>query len=255
MNTEDLVSIQKLSQVCGVSSRTLRHYDEIGLLKPKVTNNSGLRYYSQQELLRLQQILIMRELGLSLEHIKNALNQTVDFEALLARHLKSLQTKADGIQRMIRATQHTLENSKKGKGTQMSDMFDGFDHTQYKDEVEERWGSETYQASDKWWRSMGEQERKDWGQRSKDLIQDWKDAADSSLDPAGPQAQALAKRQQDWLGSIPGTPGYGTGVVPAEYLLGLAEMYVADPRFAANYGGESGALFVKAAIEFWVANR
>ncbi|MFM1845360.1 MAG: hypothetical protein RI917_678 [Actinomycetota bacterium] len=255
MNTEDLVSIQKLSQACGVSSRTLRHYDEIGLLKPKVTNNAGLRYYSQHELLRLQQILVMRKLGLSLEHIKDALNQTVDFEALLAKHLRSLQANADGIQRMIRATKHTLENSKKGKRTQMSDMFDGFDHTQYKDEVEERWGSESYQQSDKWWRPMGEQERKDWGQRSKELIEEWRMAAEDGLAPSGAQAQALARRQEEWLGSIPGTPGYGTGVVPAEYLLGLAEMYVADPRFAANYGGETGARFVKAAIEVWVANR
>ena len=63
-------TVQKLAQLAGVSSRTLRYYDEIGILKPARTNSSGYRIYGQQEVDRLQQILFYRELGVTLELIK-----------------------------------------------------------------------------------------------------------------------------------------------------------------------------------------
>ena len=125
------------------------------------------------------------------------------------------------------------------------EMFDGFDHTQYREEVEERWGRDAYAKGDAWWRGMGDDERAAWQERSASLGREWIAAAERGIDPAGDEAQALAQRQFDWLRGIPGTPGGGAGGPTKEYFLGLAEMYVADDRFAANYGGEVGAAFVR----------
>ena len=121
-------------------------------------------------------------------------------------------------------------------------MFDGFDHTQHRREVEERWGAEAYAASDAWWRGTSRDEKTGW-QAAAELAADWVAAAASGIAPESAGAQQLARRHVAWLAGIPGTPGASRG-----YVLGLAEMYVADERFAANYGGVSGARFVRDAL-------
>jgi len=145
------------------------------------------------------------------------------------------------------------------------DMFNGFDHTQYKDEVEERWGTDAYAKGDSWWRGMNAAEKAAWKQRVQQLGQDWIAAATAGIAPDSAQAQALAKRHVEWLTGIPGTPasdahGKGDGGkgdagkrdVKA-YVTGLGEMYVADPRFAKNYGGADGAGFVRDALKIYAA--
>ena len=128
-------------------------------------------------------------------------------------------------------------------------MFDGFDHTQYKDEVETRWGKKAYADSDRWWRGMSADERSAWQQRVAELGADWIDAAERGIDPASDEAQALARRHVEWLTGIPGTPASQPDGDTKGYVLGLGEMYVADPRFGANYatseGGTAGAEFVR----------
>lgn len=132
------------------------------------------------------------------------------------------------------------------------EVFDGFDHTQYRDEVIERWGEDAYESSDRWWRGMSDDERADWKTVAARLGADWTAAAAAGLDPAGPEGQDLARRHIAWLGSIPGTPGYGAQP-NRDYVLGLADMYVADERFAANYGGPDGATFVRSALRAHLA--
>ena len=255
MSHQNLVSIQSLAETTGLTSRTLRHFDDIGLLKPIEIGNGGMRYYGQTELAKLQAILIMRELGVPLGEIQILLENPTRTADVLESHLRSLESKARQLDAMIRATKTTISNYKKGKPTPMDEMFDGFDHTQYRDEVEARWGKESYASSDKWWRSMSEAERAEWKDKQDSLIADWRSAAEHSIDPESEEAQALAARQEAWLGSIPGTPGFGTNKVPEGYLLGLAEIYVSDERFGTNYGGIKGATFVKQAITHYVANR
>lgn len=140
-------------------------------------------------------------------------------------------------------------------------MFDGFDHTQYKQEVEDRWGKQAYADSDRWWRGMSDAERADWQQRVSDLGRDWIAAAESGIDPASAEAQELARRHVAWLTGIPGTPAFmrrqdqGPDAGTKGYVIGLGEMYVADPRFGANYetssGGTHGAEFVRDALRIY----
>lgn len=132
-------------------------------------------------------------------------------------------------------------------------MFDGFDHTQYREEVEERWGAAAYRRSDRWWSGMPEAERAEWQERTARLGADWSAAAERGEDPESPAAQDLARRHVEWLGAIPGSPAHETNGDIAGYVLGLAEMYVADERFAANYGGRAGAEFVREALTAYVA--
>ena len=139
------------------------------------------------------------------------------------------------------------------------DMFDGFDHTQYKEEVEERWGKQAYADSDRWWRSMSADEKAGWQQRVADLGRDWIAAAQSGAAPDSEEAQRLAERHVEWLTGIPGTPAAVPGGDVKAYVIGLGEMYVADPRFGANYatsaGGTSGAEFVRDALRIYAESR
>lgn len=134
-------------------------------------------------------------------------------------------------------------------------MFDGFDHIRYKDEVEERWGKKAYADSDRWWRGMSDDDRTAWQQRVAGLGADWVAAAESGIDPASDEAQDIARRHVEWLTGIPGTPASAPGGDVKAYVIGLGEMYVADPRFGANYatgeGGTAGAEFVRDALRVY----
>jgi DNA-binding transcriptional MerR regulator len=241
-------SIQDVARMAGTTSRTLRHYDDIGLLKPSRVGSNGYRHYDAAALLQLQRILLLRGLGLGLPAIAEVFQQQTDAVKALTRHLEWLRQEQDRLSRQVASVRQTLETVKGGGELMAEKMFDGFDHTQYKDEVEERWGKDAYAKGDSWWRGMDEAEKREWKSRSKQLGKDWLAAAGSDISPASPEAQELARRHVEWLKSIPGTPAAESGGDIKGYVTGLADMYVADPRFAANYGGEAGAGFVRDAL-------
>jgi len=241
MSTRDW-SIQEVARLAATTSRTLRHYDDVGLLHPSRMGSNGYRYYNEASLRRLQRILLLRDLGLGIPAIAEVLaGQTNDARAL-ETHLGLLRQEQQRLDRQIASVELTITALHEGSQLMAEDMFDGFDHTAYKAEVEERWGAEAYKTSDAWWRAMSTEERAAWMSRQKQLAADWVAAAESAVAPNSAEAQALARRHVEWLGSIPGTPR------EKEYVLGLGDMYVADDRFAANYGGTAGATFVRDAL-------
>ncbi|BCW68268.1 MerR family transcriptional regulator [Arthrobacter sp. NicSoilB4] len=250
-------SVQQIARNAGTTSRTLRHYDDIGLLKPSRTADNGYRYYDQASLVRLQRILLLRDLGLGLPAIAEVLDHEPDAGPALGRHLDWLRQEQDRLARQIASVRRTLEVLKAGGEIVAEKMFDGFDHTQYKGEVEQRWGKEAYAESDSWWRGMGPAEKEAWQERSRELGSGWTAAAESGVAADNPEAQELARRHVDWLSGIPGTPASasatGRGGDAKGYVTGLGEMYVADPRFAANYGGDAGAAFVRDALRIYAA--
>lgn len=247
------LSIHEVTKVTGVTSRTLRHYDDVGLLTPSRTGANGYRFYDDDALVRLQRILLLRELGLALEEIRAVLDREKDEVRALRAHLDWIDAERERLERQRAAVSRTITALEGGDEIVAKDMFDGFDHTQYKDEVVERWGAEAYQKGDSWWRSLGDEGRERFLDEAAALSAAWTAGADAGLDPASDEAQALAQRHVDWLSGIPGTPGHGSGAVDKGYLLNLADMYVADPRFAENYRGETGATWVREVIRTWVA--
>ncbi|MHC6593818.1 MerR family transcriptional regulator [Arthrobacter sp. C152] len=241
-------SIQDVARIAGTTSRTLRHYDDIGLLKPTRVGSNGYRYYDAAALLQLQRILLLRELGLGLPAIADVFGRQTDPVTALTRHLRWLEQEQHRLTVQMQSVRHTIETVKAGGQLMAEDMFAGFDHTQYKDEVEERWGKDAYAQGDAWWRGMDDAARKEWKSRAEQLGRDWIAAAGAGAPADGPAAQDLARRHVDWLRSIPGAPAADPGGDIKGYVRGLADMYVADPRFAANYGGEANAGFVRDAL-------
>ena len=245
-------SIQQIAKLSGTTSRTLRHYGDMGLLVPARTGANGYRYYDDDNLVTLQRILLLREMGLGLDNIRDVLARDVSEATALEGHLEWLRGEQNRIARQIIAVRSTLHARKDGVPLVAENTFDGFDHTQYKDEVEQRWGADAYRRSDAWRRGMSDAEKQTWQADVSALGADWTAAAARGIDPASDEAQQLAARHVAWLTSIPGTPA-GDGGDVAAYVLGLGEMYVADPRFAANYGDTAGAEFVRDALATYVA--
>ena len=241
-------SIQDIARLSGTTSRTLRHYGDIGLLAPSRIGSNGYRYYDEAALARLQRILLLRELGLGLPAIADVLAGQADDAAALRTHLEWLQQEQQRLSRQIASVETTIHAMEGGEQLMAESMFDGFDHTQYKGEVEQRWGKDAYATSDAWWTSMSAAEKQDWKARMEALISDWTAASERGVSPASDVAQDLAQRQFDWLSGIPGTP-QANGGPTREYFVGLGEMYVADERFAQNYGGAAGASFVRDALK------
>jgi len=236
-------SIHEVARLTGVTSRTLRHYDAVGLVHPSSTGPGGIRRYDADALVRLQRVLLLRDLGRGLPAIAQVLaGETRDVQALHS-HRAGLRQDQDRVARQLASIEATIEALEGGEQPMAENMFDGFDHTQYKEEVEQRWGRAAYATSDAWWRGMSAAEKSEWQVRVTQLNAAWQEAAASGIAPDDDAAQQLARRHVEWLAGIPGTPG-----AVKEYVTGLGEMYVADPRFAANYGGVDAATFVRDAL-------
>ena len=241
-------AIHEVARLSGTTSRTLRHYDAIGLLEPSRVGANGTRYYDERALARLQRILVMRRLGVGLAAIADVIDGNRDDRDALELHVSELRDERQRIDRQIASVERTVEALGKGMALMPEHMFDGFNHTEYREEVESRWSPAAYATSDRWWRGKSLEERSEWQAAQRQLAQDWMNLAGSGADPAGEVAQALARRHADWLAAITGTPGAETGRPAKAYLIGLGEMYVADERFSANYGGVDGAAFVRDAL-------
>lgn len=253
-------SIQQVAQLAGTTSRTLRHYDDIGLLPPTRIGANGYRRYDEAALVRLQRILLLRELGLSLTQIADVVDRATDEQEALEHHLAWLRQERTRLERRIASVQTTIDALRGGEPLMAEKMFDGFDHTQYQDEVEERWGKDAYAESDRWWRGQSASDKDAFVQRSAQLQRDWIAVAESGVAPDSEDAFAVAERHVSWLTGIPGTPAAsGDSEMLKAYVTGLGDMYVADPRFAANYatsaGGTRGAEFVRDALAAYAAAR
>lgn len=267
-----MYSVQDVAKAAGTTSRTLRHYDSIGLVPPSRIGAIGYRYYDDRALVRLQRVLLLRDLGLGLGEIARVLDAqdaraergeaAEQAEArILEHHLELLRQEQQRVSAQIGAVERTIaELHARAGGEERRDlmsrnMFDGFDHTQYREEVEERWGAEAYRRSDRWWRELGADGQRAWKDRVARLTADWIAAAEQGEDPEGAVAQSLAARHVDWLSGIGGTPAHEHGGDLVGYVSGLADMYVADERFARNYGGAEGAAFVRDALLAYLRDR
>jgi DNA-binding transcriptional MerR regulator len=248
-------SVQQIAKLAGTTSRTLRHYDDIGLLPPTRVGAGGYRYYDSAALVRLQRILLLRALGLGLPQIAAVLAREAAEITALEAHLAWLREEQARLGRQIASVSTTIAKLREGRPLMAEEIFDGFDHTQHREEVTERWGADAYARSDAWWRGMDAEARAAWQARAAGLGRAWTDAAEAGIAPDSPEAQELAGRHVEWLRGIPGTPAAEPGGDLKAYVTGLGEMYVADPRFAANYGGSDGAAFVRDALRHYADAR
>src|SRR6185295_11316232 len=134
--------VKEVAEQSGVSIRALHHYDAIGLLVPSLRTAAGYRLYTDDDLLRLQQILIGRELGLSLEEIRRSLDDPrFDRKKALLAQREQLRNRADKAEEMVRAIDAALAalgGKNKGGSMDMKEIFGGFDPAKYEKEAKER---------------------------------------------------------------------------------------------------------------------
>lgn len=239
-------SIQDVARSAGTTSRTLRHYDDIGLLKPSRIGGNGYRYYDDHALVRLQRILLLRGLGLGLPAIAEVLEGQHDAAPALHSHLRLLEQERERIGRQIASVRTTLRKLEGGEQLMADEVFDGFDHTQYKDEVVERWGREVYESGDRWWRALSNAQKDELKREQLAIGAAFGTALAAGRTPDSDEVQAITQRQYEWI-----TIGWQGKRPTAEQFAGLGQMYVDDPRFMANYDKHGGgtAAFVRDAMK------
>lgn len=227
-------SIAEVARMSGVTSRTLRHYDEIGLLPPAGMGSNGHRYYEEAGLLRLQRILLMRELGLGLREIRRVLDERTDPVSALREHHRRLREERDRLDTLVRTVERTITELEEGKDdnamvkiNRPENLFEGLEHTAEDDaEVRERW-------PEAWEEARG----------AKDAMTD--------ADQVAWQWEATAQMVRFAEFMVAGTPADDPAVQAeteahyqgicrfwtpnAEAYRGLARTYVEDARMRANF--------------------
>lgn len=135
-------TVQKLGRLAGISTRTLRYYDEIGILKPARMNSSGYRIYGQDEVNKLQQIMFYRELGVNLDMIKDIItSENFDKAAALHEHHKKLLAQREQLDLLIANVEKTMEYQKGRLNMSDKEKFEGFKKNMI-DENEQKYGKE-----------------------------------------------------------------------------------------------------------------
>ncbi|MFL1377552.1 MULTISPECIES: MerR family transcriptional regulator [unclassified Nocardiopsis] len=247
-------TIGELAARAGVSSRTLRHYDRVGLLSPARTGPGGLRHYGPGQVARLQRILLLRRTGMGLADIGRVLSEEVDEAEGLRAHVAALERERERIDQHIRAVRHTLAAREAGVDPSPDVMLDGF-NDRYKDEVVERWGEEAFRAGNAWWHGKSLREQQEWKRGAQALVAAWAAARREGAAPGSERARELAVRHVEWL-SIPGTPIHaGDRERSVEMVVCLADAYVRDPAYTRIFDSAEDAEFVREALHLHARTR
>jgi DNA-binding transcriptional MerR regulator len=246
-----MYTVRQLSKLAGITPRTLHYYDEIGLLKPSRTGDNGYRYYGEESLLRLQQILFYRALDMPLDQIKKTMGRRdFDIQAALESHKVELRKRMTRLEHLIITVDQTLLHLKGKKDMSERQYFQAFSEEQqaeYEQEALRRWDPATVKAASKRW--------KDYTAAEKQRIQDEGRAVYQDLARAMPRGAASAEAQacvERWRSHI----GY-FWIPKDDQLLGLAGLYNEDPRFKANFDQVDPGLaeFMRAAVSVYVEKR
>ncbi len=231
-------TVQKLAKLAGVSARTLRYYDEIGILKPARINSSGYRIYGPSEVDRLQQILFFRELGVSLESVKIMVTApTFDGLKALQEHHEKLLEKREQLDALIANVEKTIANAERGIAMTDKEKFEGFkqkmiddNEKKYGQEIRAKYGDEQVDRSNQKIKGMTKEQYDEVEKLSADVMTALKEAF-ATGNPAGELAQKAADLHRQWLSFY--CEGY-----TKEGHANVAQMYVDDERFTAYYDKE-----------------
>lgn len=240
-------TIKQLAGLAGVTTRTIRYYDQVGLLDPAVRGANGYRYYDQLSLLTLQQIMFFRELDMPLKDIQLIMNQPgYNLLDALKKHRASLYSRLTRVQNLLNTLDKTMQAIKGERLMSKEEYFAGFDESKYKEEAHQRWGgTPQYEESRQKWASYSPDQKEAIKQEGDDFIRRLV-GQDAALKPDDPVIQAAVSDYFVYLNCY----FYTCDVT---FLRNLAEMWVADPRFAVNYENirEGGAEFARQAVHYF----
>ena len=250
-------TVSEVARMAHVTVRTLHHYDELGLLRPRTRSRAGYRLYDRRDLERLQQILLHRELGFSLRAIAGLLDgPTPDLPAALRAQRTEIEKRKSRLERIIGSIDRTLASLEGGDDMNAGEMFEGFEplrdapediraqHQRHAAEVHERWGDTGEYAESM--RRAQRYSKREWATlRQLGEKQEARMASllEAGVDPTGTEAMETAEAMRQHISQW---------FYPCsrEMHVRLADMYEADERFAAHYDGRAPGLaaFVARAI-------
>lgn len=248
--------IREVSELAGVSARTLRYYDEIGLLKPCRISESGYRFYGERELELLQQILFYRERGFDLKEIRKALYQeNFDILSALEEHLLELEKQQTLVEEMIATVKQTIA-AKKGE-VQMSqrEKFEVFkknlideNEKTYGTEIREKYGHERVEESNRKMLHMSQADWEHFKRLEQEILEKLQSAVQAAAAADSVEAKEVVALHREWLCMTWPKNRYSP-----EAHKGLAAMYVADERFRKYYDTEveGCAKLLVQAIRYW----
>lgn len=228
-------TVQKLGLLAGISTRTLRYYDEFGILKPARINSSGYRIYGQAEVDRLQQILFYRELGLSLEGIKEIITApSFDGTRALREHHDRLLQRRQQLDTLILNVERTLAQAEGRITMSNEEKFAGFkqkliddNEQKYGQEIRSKYGDEAVDRSNLKLKNMTEEQHAAIQQLEEEMFETLEQAMEQG-DSASELAQKAADLHRQWL-------TFYWDTYSKEAHAGVAQMYVEDERFTAYY--------------------
>jgi DNA-binding transcriptional MerR regulator len=246
MENGELQSIGQLAQMSGCTSRTLRHYQQIGLLQPLRTKPDGERFYGPDQVLRLQHILVLKQTGMPLEQIAKVLDSNLSKTAALAEQGARLDLEIKRLQNMKEAVELTLLRIENKENLVMTESFDGFEQNPYAYEAEQRW-PDNFAESQKRMGKLSPQQRGDVIEAGNEITRQLAALFKSEAAADSPEVQEQIDRHYNWVCNF-WTP-------QRESYIGLGEMYVADARFIAHYNEFAVGLapFIRDAILHYAA--
>ncbi|NMA82866.1 MAG: MerR family transcriptional regulator [Epulopiscium sp.] len=243
-------TVQKLAEIAGISTRTLRYYDEIGILKPARINSSGYRIYSSKEVDRLQQILFYREFGMKLEEIKEIITSSnFDQTKALRHHHEKLLERRNQIELLIANVEKTIAATERSVTMSDKEKFEGFkqkiideNEQKYGEEIRDKYGNEAVDQSNEKIKGMTQAQYEEVTKLAEDIMELLNEAFKTG-DPSGKLAQEVAALHHQWI-------SYYWNTYTKEAHAGVAQMYVDDERFTAYYDKEQPGLaqFLRDAI-------
>ena len=246
--------IRELSDLAGVSTRTLRYYDEIGLLKPSRTNEAGYRYYGEREVALLQQILFYRERGFELKQIQKMVYQeTFDIMDALQDHLLELERQKTHVENLIMTVKQTILSMKgecrmsdKEKFQALKEQAVRENEEKYGQEIREKYGAQELEASNCRMLNMTETEWSHFQELERAIREQLEMGVQENIAPDSEEAKRIVQLHKEWLSMT-------WKQYTAKAHKGVAAMYVCDERFRKYYDKktEGCAELLQKAIAFW----
>jgi len=234
-------TVSQLAKLSGVSVRTLHHYDEIGLLEPAYVGDNGYRYYEEEELLRLQQILLHRELGFALKDIAALLDDPgFDRLAALEAHKARLEAEAERYRRLVGTIDRTIADLRRrvapGEGTmQHEELYEGFapeKQEEYESWLIERYGGgmrERIDRSRAKYARLSDADKQKIMDELREVESDLAESCRRKIPVDSPALAPVLERHRAWVAYMWDRP------CPPEAYAGLADLYLAHPDFRKRY--------------------
>ena len=248
-------SINALSRLSGVTTRTLRWYDEIGLLKPCRVAESGYRYYGPAEVNRLQDILYYRALGVELARIKVCLSDpSFDRLSALRSHLSALEEKQAQLNALIASVRETIDYEERNEMMNDKQKFEAFkqravaqNEASFGKEARKAYGDAQVDEAQAAVLNLTQEQYAQWTELGQDIQHRLETAVKAGLSPQDEEGREITALHRRWLTVT------DNRYDPAKHR-GIAELYVMDERFTAYYDkAVSGcARFLRDAVNHWV---